>query len=349
MTRIDSLDARPLSIPFRSAFKHASAERASTQSIWVEARAAGLVGLGEGCPREYVTNESVASALRFADRHRAAVLGPIRDAASLAAYVHARSEEIDANPAAWCAIELSVLDLFARSRGTTVESLLCTPEVRGTFRYTAVIGDGPARAFDAQLRKYVEAGFRDFKIKLSGDIDRDREKAVALRAAGIAPQFARADANNLFATAGDAIRHLQGLDYDFFAIEEPLRAGDYAGMREVARVLGAKIIVDESVLRAQQLDLLAPDAPSWIVNLRVSKMGGLIRSLAVASRARFLGIPLIVGAHVGETSVLTRAGLTVATYARDIVLAQEGAFGTHLLEHDMTDVLLFGAGGLLRV
>ena len=349
MTRIDALHARALSIPFKAAFKHASAERSCTQSIWVEARAGALVGVGEGCPREYVTRESLASAMRFVDRHRAAVLGPIADAQSLAAYVAARRCEIDANPAAWCAIELAVLDLLARAAGVTVESLLGVREVRGEFQYTAVLGDGSPRAFEMQLARYVEAGFRDFKIKLSGDLERDQAKVAALRAGGVAPGRVRADANNLFSRAGDAVRHMEALEYGFVAVEEPLRAGDYAGMRELRRALGARIIVDESLLRAEQLDLLAADADTWIVNLRVSKMGGLIRSLAVASRARALGISLIVGAHVGETSVLTRAGLTVAAFARDIVLAQEGAFGTHLLEHDMTDVLMFGPAGLLRV
>lgn len=57
---------------------------------------------------------------------------------------------------------------------------------------------------------------------------------------------------------------------------------------------------------------------------------------------------LIVGAHVGETSVLTRAALTVARAARDILVAQEGAFGTHLLLRDVVNPpVMFGPGGML--
>ncbi|MGH6611049.1 MAG: hypothetical protein ACRECQ_12415, partial [Burkholderiaceae bacterium] len=68
--------------------------------------------------------------------------------------------------------------------------------------------------------------------------------------------------------------------------------------------------------------------------------------LARALRRR--EVRLIVGAHVGETSVLTRAALTVANCSRDILLAQEGAFGTHLLAHDVVDEpIMFGAGGVL--
>lgn len=77
-------------------------------------------------------------------------------------------------------------------------------------------------------------------------------------------------------------------------------------------------------------------------------MGGLLRSLAVAGAARRRGLRLIVGAQVGETSLLTRAGLTVAHAARDLLAAQEGAFGTFLLERDVCDPpLMFGARGEL--
>lgn len=77
-------------------------------------------------------------------------------------------------------------------------------------------------------------------------------------------------------------------------------------------------------------------------------MGGLVRSLEVLERMRGSGLRVIVGAHVGETSLLTRAALTVANAARDLLVAQEGAFGTHLLEYDVADPpISFGAGGIL--
>jgi muconate cycloisomerase len=77
-------------------------------------------------------------------------------------------------------------------------------------------------------------------------------------------------------------------------------------------------------------------------------MGGVLRSLETARRAAQAQIGLVVGAQVGETSVLTRAGLTVAHAARPNLLAQEGAFGTHLLERDVVaQPIVFGAGGWL--
>ena len=77
-------------------------------------------------------------------------------------------------------------------------------------------------------------------------------------------------------------------------------------------------------------------------------MGGLLRSLAIIESARELGIGVIIGAQVGETSLLTRCGLTAAKAASDILVAQEGAFGTYLLENDISEPpLMFGKAGLL--
>jgi L-Ala-D/L-Glu epimerase / N-acetyl-D-glutamate racemase len=84
--------------------------------------------------------------------------------------------------------------------------------------------------------------------------------------------------------------------------------------------------------------------------VRVSKMGGINRALEVVEAARARGIGVIVGAQVGETSLLTRAGLTVARAAGESLVAQEGAFGTFLLERDVCDPpLMFGTGGVLDV
>ena len=70
--RMRSLTMTSLEIPFRQVFTHASATRSKTEAVLVRAESArGLVGMGEGCPRQYVTGETVASAQEFFRSHRA--------------------------------------------------------------------------------------------------------------------------------------------------------------------------------------------------------------------------------------------------------------------------------------
>ena len=346
---LNSIRSFALRIPFAAAFKHAAAERDATQTLWVEARARdGTLGIGEGCPREYVTGESLETAQNFVGTNLPDWLATICDLDALADWTARHRGDIDANPAAWTAIELALLDLLGKEAARPVESLLGLPALAGCFRYTAVLGDAAPARFDAQFRRYVQAGFRDFKLKLSGDRMRDRTKVSSLVSAGVSPRAVRADANNLWSDPEEAVGYVAALGFPFHALEEPLRAGDWDGMRRVGSALGARIILDESLARVAQLDRLGDAADRWIVNLRVSKMGGLLRSLEFAAEARRRDLQVVVGAHVGETSLLTRAALTIAHSARNILLAQEGAFGTYLLARDIVDPpLMFGAGGVL--
>ena len=74
------------------------------------------------------------------------------------------------------------------------------------------------------------------------------------------------------------------------------------------------------------------------------------RALDVVRAACAAGHRVIVGAQVGETSLLTRAALPVAEAAGPALVAMEGGFGTLLLTRDVCDPpLMFGAGGRLVV
>lgn len=346
--RIEELQIFKFPVPFKVVFRHASANRAQAENIIVAARSdSGQIGYGEGCPRHYVTGETVEGGVAFIREHAAAIADTVHDVASLRAWIATQRDIIDRNPAAFCAVETAILDLIGKVEGRPVEDLLDVPRVTGQFQYTAVLGDAPYPAFWWQFRRYWKQGFRDFKVKISGNPRRDRGKMNLFEMKADPALRVRLDANNLWTGAEACVHHIAGLPHDVFAIEEPLQAGDLDGFRRVGEECQAKIVLDESLLRLEQIDAL-DDPGRWIANLRVSKMGGIVRSLEVAEKARQRGIGIIVGAQVGETSILTRAGLTIMSATGANLAASEGAFGTHLLQRDLTSPsLMFGEGGVL--
>lgn len=349
MSGLAALRFHTLHIPFRQRFRHASAERNATSSLWIEAIGAdGQVGVGESCPRPYVTGETLDTARTFFSDHHAEVIAEIRDATTLRAWIAVNASRIDRHPAAWCAIELALIDLFARQAGQTAEAWLGLPATAGIFQYSAVLGDSDLNTFAATFARYSEIGMTDFKLKLTGDLGRDREKLAVLKDAGAAVARLRLDANNLWRDATVARNFLIALDAPAFAIEEPLETGQRAELPALAQAVDVAIILDESLCRIDELADYGPGT-RWIPNLRVSKLGGLLRTLALVDAAKARGLPLIVGAQVGETSLLTRVSLTVACAAGEALLAQEGAFGTLLLESDIcTPTLIFGYGGAFQ-
>ncbi|WP_413935550.1 mandelate racemase/muconate lactonizing enzyme family protein [Nitrospira sp. BLG_1] len=346
---IKRLDVQSLNIPFKQAFVHASAVRAMTEAVLVTVtNGDGIAGIGEGCPRRYVTGETIDSIRDFIETHCEQCM-TFRSVQDVKQWVAEHVSIIDQNPAAWCAVENACLDLFGKEAGLPIETLLGLPSLNGRFQYSAVLGTDNLQSFEKQLQRYRSVGFTDFKVKVTGRLQDDIDKLGRLHSFKDSKLRVRLDANNLWGDAERAWSYLKQLPGRITAIEEPLKVGDYDGCRWLAREMKVPIILDESFLRVDQFALIQSDPPStWIINIRVSKMGGILRALAVAKRAKEIGIPVIIGAQVGETSILTRAALTIANSYRGIVIAQEGAFGTLLLERDICDPpLMFGAAGRL--
>jgi len=346
---IQKLNFYQLVIPFKVAFSHSSASRNYTETIWVEVEGEnGLTGYGESCPRSYVTGETLDTAFKFLREIEDRIIREIKSTNELESWVAREKSMIDKNPAAWCAIELALLDFISKSENKCVEVILGLPEVSGEFQYTAVLGDSEIDVYKKQLDKYMALGFNDYKIKISGDIEKDIMKLSLFRKTDNHSYRVRLDANNLWQNPGEVISYIHKLEFPVWAIEEPLMAGDYFGLAKIGEQLNVKIILDESFLKIDDFTMLERNPELWIINLRISKMGGLIRSKNIVLAAKNAGIDLIIGAQVGETSLLTRAALTIAQYTKKNLMAQEGAFGVYLLQDDVVHYsLMFGKKGIL--
>ena len=345
---------RRVTVPFRIRVKHAAAERETTDSICMQARRGQHAGIGEGCPRDYVTGETSADAVEWLSEIRPEIEADVSSFDALQAWVVKHVADIDRHPAAWCAAETACLDLFAREAAVTVETLLGIPDEPTAFKYSAVMGDEDGDMLKALAGRFLQAGLRDFKMRPTGDPTVDRARMTTLRqmaaAAGSSTMQIRLDGNNLWAGRVDVcMAYLDALGQPLRALEEPLAPRDFDGLSRITSRFDLPIILDESLSRADDASQARDLSGQWIANIKLSKAGGLLRCLDLVAQVKDAGWPIIVGAHVGETSVLTRAALIVARAAGGQLMAQEGALGTHLLEHDIVEpVLMFAAGGVLE-
>ena len=345
-----TLSARALHIPLRATFKQASFERRSGASVWVDATRGGQRGLGEGCPRDYVTGETVAGALDWIGRHGSEVASCCTSLGALREWREERRAAVERNPAAWCAVETALLDLFAREEGRSVEALLGLSGPVSRYRYSAILSDAPLASLSERVERYLALGMTDFKLKLNGSLATDLAAIARLaELAGERRYRLRVDANNLWGDDDSAaIDYLRALDAELFAVEEPLAPKAFDALSRLSRATGLPVILDESATRAADVERAAALPGSWLVNIKVSKAGGLLGSLEMLRAARRHGWRVVVGAHVGETSLLTRCAMAVAHAAGADLTAHEGGFGTLAIERDpVIPVLTFGAGGIL--
>lgn len=322
---------QPLAIPLRAAFTQASRHRVASESVWATARRGDVVGVGEGCPRTYQTGEDVTSALAWL-----AGLPPIRGLADLDAIA------ADAPPAAFCAVECATLDVLAREAGQSVAALLGLPPPPTRLRYTTVVGMRPG---DALLDRLPGLQITELKVKVGLDLAADLDLLAALRAR-VPDARIRLDANNAFGHDADAAaRHLAALP-GWWAVEEPLAPGQPAAAAWLGRTLGRPLILDEAIGGPADLARYAAEDAAWILNLKVSRVGGVRRALALVAAAQAADWPVIVGAQAGETSVLTAAGHLVAGAAGAHLAGLEGGVGRLLLAWEPVEPsLTYGPGG----
>ncbi|HUI71105.1 MAG TPA: enolase C-terminal domain-like protein, partial [Spirochaetia bacterium] len=102
-----------------------------------------------------------------------------------------------------------------------------------------------------------------------------------------------------------------------------------------ARRRSFSVIADEGVLSSRDLETLAEAGTYSIVNLRLSKNGGLSRVLALATTALRNGLAYQLGCMVGETGILSALGRSAAALLSE-PLYVEGSYDDALLTDNIT-------------
>ena len=336
-------------IPFVEAFSHSAMGRSWSDSVIVQVTSdSGAEGFGEGAPRPYVTGETVELMLShlahdlwpaIAGRELPDIEG---DLGVVDRFIPERPVEgLIADNASRAALELAVLDCALRVQGRGVGSVLAPK--RQSVRYSGVVTGGSVEQATQLGRQMKLIGFDAVKIKVGQEDDVDRVGAVRHV---LGPDVSlRLDANGAWNTheAADALDALA--PYDIACVEQPIPRGDPAELRRFREASPIPIMVDESLTTLADAEaLIAQDAADYF-NVRISKCGGLARSLEIAERARAAGVAVQVGSQVGETAILSAAGRHLAATLEEVAFT-EGSYGTLLLSEDVSaDPVRFGHGG----
>jgi L-alanine-DL-glutamate epimerase-like enolase superfamily enzyme len=337
-----------LHLPFVASFAHSAKERTFSDSIVVKVRdESGIEGFGEGAPREYVTGETQATALA----HIAETLWP-----SVARRPLAPCSATDVLPefvpdaliagtvsdgASRSALELAILDLVLRLKKLSTADLL--PPRRQIVCYSGVITSGSLETVARYARQMKLIGLRHVKVKLGSCDDVER---VGIVRETMGPDVSiRVDANAAwsFDQAVSTIRAIK--TYGIVSVEQPLPRSMLAETAMLRREVEVPLMADESIVTMRDAEKLIEAKAADLFNIRISKCGGLVRSLRLAKYARQNGVRLQVGSQVGETAILSAAGRHLAA-SIDKVEFVEGSYGTMLLAEDVTnDPVRFGYRG----
>jgi L-Ala-D/L-Glu epimerase len=361
--RIKSISVGTVRLPFRFSFKHSLAERDYSSNIIAKVAIANekgdvVVGWGESVPRDYVTGETPESALSLL-RTQIAPRFLAREFSSSSMLAEAIKEEFrnfgfeqKAGGAAWCALELALLDAAAKIEGVPLSCLFGGPNpqaIRDGITYGGVIPFAGAKAFKGLLWLYRLGGFSTVKLKVGRDFDAELLRLSEARKILGPKMKIRIDPNCAWTKEETLAFSERARPLAIASIEQPLPADDWQGLKHLTERLPEAIVVDESLCTIQQAQNLADEKACSGFNIRLSKVGGILPALAMVQIARAHGLSCHLGAQVGESGILSAAGRCFAAIGEPFE-NYEGSANLFLLKTDLTrENLTFGLKGRAKV
>lgn len=338
MLQIEKLNLYKLNIPFKQSFAHNLYERKFSESVLLELQTNIGAFYGECLPREYVSGESVNSTCEALTSTISSAL-PLQ-IATTQDISYLVEKVLLSYPGALCActaLELALLQALCSARQSSLYSLLNFTPVAKPITYSTVIPCLGEKQFENIVELLKAHPPVNLKLKINNDLDQTARQLEILRKNW--PDISlRIDANgagnNLELTALCELINA----FSIAAIEQPVifesKDQEVKMCLKIKEKCQTELIADESLKSIEDLDYIVKHQHFDVINIKLSKTGGISKALYIYQRATTQGLKCQLGANVGETSLLTQAGVFFASVTGDL-LFHEGAYGTLLLEDDI--------------
>lgn len=259
-------------------------------STLVEIRTdAGLTGWGEVCP----LGPSYLPAYGPGARTGIAQLGPRligEDPRQLARINHLMDAALKGHPYVKSALDMACWDLLGKATGLPVCSLLGGRFGKSFDLYRAISQEPPAK-MASRVAAYRAQGYRKFQLKVGGDPDEDVARIRAARGKLREGDVLVADANTgwLMHQAARVVRAVRDVDV---YIEQP--CATLAECLQVRRRTSHPFVLDESIDSLEALLEAHRRGAMDVVNLKISKVGGLSKARQIRDLCVSLGIAMTI-------------------------------------------------------
>lgn len=247
----------------------------------------GLVGYGEVCPLGPFYLPAYAEGVRAGLRE----LGPHLlgdDPRELARLNHHMDAALKGHPYVKSGIDIACWDILGQATGLPVCTLLGGRYGEAVRLYRAISQEDPERMAQ-KVAGYRADGYTRFQLKVGGDPDVDIARIRAVRAILQPTDRLVADANTGW-TQHEAIRVVRAVkDLDVY-IEQPCIT--YEECLAVRRQTDHPFVLDENIDSLEVLLRARGDLAMDVVNLKISKLGGLTRTRQVRDLCVSMGIAM---------------------------------------------------------
>lgn len=362
-----SIELFHVAVPLRKPIRHASHARTASDNLVVRATLDdGTIGFGEGVPRSYVTGETIETCFAaLTGFDSAGHLGrPGSFEAGVGRLATLQLPKTAADPrgmsgnAARCALELAIVDALGRRFGKSLSDAIrpaldaleasrdvLRPDGPGSVRYSGAITAETPRKERISAWKMRLYGFHQVKVKVGVEGQDDLARLRTLRRILGERMDVRLDANEAW-HAGELLDRVRPLvRFRPTALEQPVPHAEVSALADLRPRLGVPVMLDESLCGYPDAVFAVEQGLADVLNVRLSKCGGLIPTLRILDLARQGGLGAQLGCHPGETGLLSAAGRHLATMV-DGLRYVEGSYDRHVLAANLIDEdITFRYGG----
>ena len=273
----------------------------------------GLSGYGECCPLGSAYLPSFALGLRAGLAELAPhLLG--QDPLNTGAINRVMDAALRGHPYAKAPVDIACWDLLGKATGQPLHRLLGGAAQEEIILYRAISQDSP-EAMARSIEGYAAEGYSRFQLKVGGDVQEDIERIRAARA--VLPPSCRlvADANTGW-LRHEALRVLGAIAELDVHVEQPCLS--YEESLSVRRRSALPFVLDEVIDSPAMLTRAIAEDAMDVVNLKISKVGGLSKAKLMRDLCIAHGIPMTVedvwGGDITTASVAHLACSTPAEF-----------------------------------
>jgi L-alanine-DL-glutamate epimerase-like enolase superfamily enzyme len=312
--RIAEIEPVLVEVPLKSAVHRVHGATSLQRSVLVRvATTDGAEGWGNVDPSPGYSAMSAIEIYDMVARFAPLLVGgdPFNVHRALAAMDHAVDERLEAK----AAVEMALLDLKGRALGLPLHSLIGGALISDITLNAWIGAVKPAQAAQ-EAREWLARGFATAKIKVAGAGDEGVERVAAVRDAVGSRMALRVDFNESLESA-EAVPFIRRLEpYDLTLVEQPIPRADIAGLAEIRRAIGIRLMADESVTGPASLIEIIRRGAADIVKVKVMKQGGVLRTREMVGCAAAAGLGVVIGHGFGLTlSTLAEAAVASTSTA----------------------------------